>query len=424
MSRNFIHANIDYVNAGNSLTLQPAATTMACWVKQGGNGAPMARNDTGNSFYCEMFVSGTTMQAFVNCSGGGVAKTGVGVIPAGVWTHMAFTYDSTNGLNLYVNGVSVGTSAAQGTILQSSTASLYIGSEPSSLSGNAFTGNITDAAVWNSGLSSAQILSLANGSKRPLDLSSGLVGYWPLSGLSSPEPDKSGNNNNGTVTGTTPTSDHPSVWDRGARSLSASTDKIVASGTMTNSGVFSFAGWVNATASAGTVRCIWRDNAGAGATGAYIDSTNKLSALLNSVQRNTANAITLGIWYHFAFTGTIGSSVAWLLYVNGVLDTTTASINTPIAGGATTNFGNDGSSQVLKGVVSDLAFWNATLSSGQIAALAAGTRPINVGSPIGYWPLDSTTSPEQDLSGNGNTGTVTGTLPILGPPAVSRAMGS
>jgi hypothetical protein len=53
------------------------------------------------------------------------------------------------------------------------------------------TGSVAHAAVWNLALNSAQLSSLAAGSN-PLSLPDGLVGYWPIAGDESPEPDLSG----------------------------------------------------------------------------------------------------------------------------------------------------------------------------------------------------------------------------------------
>jgi hypothetical protein len=421
-SRSF-NGSSDYISLFSTINI-PTPLTFSCWIYQNASAtAGFIGGPTASGW--EFRVETTGKLTLLDNNAYGYASS-TGSISYTTWTHVALTYDGTN-LIYYISGSASGSFTDTHSFVNERITVIGTGY---GVSGDLWNGRLSDVAVWKTILNSSQIASLAAASVRPNALlPSSLVGYWPLNGSLSPEPDISGNltfGNNGTVTGTIATSDHPSPWDRGARSFSASTDKVNATGTMTNSGTFTFAGWVQAVTGAGTVRCLWRDNAGAGATGAYIDSTNKLSAFLNSVQRDCSTAISTGVWYHFAFTGTIASSVAWLLYVNGVLDTTTASINTPIAGGATTNFGNDGSSQVLNGLLSDAAFWNIALSSGQIAALAAGTRPgvIAPGNLVGWWPLDGTTNPEQDLSGNGNTGTVTGTLPILGPPAVSRAMGS
>jgi hypothetical protein len=74
--------------------------------------------------------------------------------------------------------------------------------------------------------------------------------------------------------------------------------------------------------------------------------------------------------------------------------------------------------QALQGNMADTALWNVVLSATEIAALAKGIRPPQVrpAALIGYWPLDGLQSPEPDLSGNRNNGTLTGTVNAFGPP--------
>jgi len=63
--------------------------------------------------------------------------------------------------------------------------------------------------------------------------------------------------------------------------------------------------------------------------------------------------------------------------------------------------------------------WNVALSAGNITSLVNGVRPPNVNSANlqGWWPLDGfLNTTENDLSGNANNGTITGTVvPNSGP---------
>ena len=61
---------------------------------------------------------------------------------------------------------------------------------------------ISDVAIWNTVLSSGQISTLAAGVRPGYVQVANLVGWWQLNGALSPEPDYSGNGNNGTLTGT------------------------------------------------------------------------------------------------------------------------------------------------------------------------------------------------------------------------------
>ena len=65
-----------------------------------------------------------------------------------------------------------------------------------------FNIHLADFAVWDVVLSAGEISALASGI-RPHTLDKQTILYLPLDGLASPEPDFSGGNNSGTVTGTT-----------------------------------------------------------------------------------------------------------------------------------------------------------------------------------------------------------------------------
>jgi hypothetical protein len=84
-----------------------------------------------------------------------------------------------------------------------------------------FNGMIAEACVWSVGLTDDEILMLANGAHpwaiHPLNI----VGYWPVWGTVSPEPDWSGANNHMTLVGAL-AADHPpkiSLWQQPRRVL-------------------------------------------------------------------------------------------------------------------------------------------------------------------------------------------------------------
>lgn len=65
-----------------------------------------------------------------------------------------------------------------------------------------FIGALADIAVWNCGLSGGEFSGLAGGMRPDQLRQDKLVGWWPLDGIQSTEPDLSGKGNNGTLTGT------------------------------------------------------------------------------------------------------------------------------------------------------------------------------------------------------------------------------
>jgi hypothetical protein len=70
------------------------------------------------------------------------------------WTHLAATYDATNGQSLYVNGVQVANAAASGNMI-TSIGSLRIGGN--SIFGEYFVGTIDEVRVYNRALSQTEI---------------------------------------------------------------------------------------------------------------------------------------------------------------------------------------------------------------------------------------------------------------------------
>jgi hypothetical protein len=70
------------------------------------------------------------------------------------------------------------------------------------------------------------------------------------------------------------------------------------------------------------------------------------------------------------------------------------------------------------GSLADGAQWNTNLSAAEITALSKGARPYTIrpANLLGWWPLDGLQSPEEELSGAKNNGTLTGTTAAFGPP--------
>jgi hypothetical protein len=127
-----------------------------------------------------------------------------------VWNHWVITYDSGAVGNIpliYLNGVSQSLtiqSTPTGTLPASNSDGYVIGNRGNDQLRN-WTGSIAEFAIWNGALlTQTEVSALAKGA-RPWTIRKGsLVGYWPLDGLASPEPDLSGNKGNGTVTGALP----------------------------------------------------------------------------------------------------------------------------------------------------------------------------------------------------------------------------
>jgi hypothetical protein len=150
----------------------------------------------------------------------------------------------------------------------------------------------------------------------------------------------------------------------------------------------------------------------------YVKSTGKLAVYYNGANAfydgTGTNTLTSGIWYHLS--AIFPNGVAPTGYVNGNLDGTGNAIFTQ-NGHSVTQSGTDATNW-FGGVLADVAIWPVALSQAELSALSKGARPNTIRPPslIGWWPLDGIQSPEPDLSGNVNNGTLTGTTFAAGPP--------
>jgi hypothetical protein len=150
-------------------------------------------------------------------------------ISLNAWTQVTITWNSSSGVhNIYFNGVnqSLGSLFTQSvTNLQASTSHLQFGYE-SAESVNGFPGRLAEVAIWNLDLTASEAAALAQGVIPYRIRPSALQGYWPLWGLTSPEPDLSGNDiptsaspSTGVLTGTSPANHAPiTPFTRKARS--------------------------------------------------------------------------------------------------------------------------------------------------------------------------------------------------------------
>jgi hypothetical protein len=200
MARKFT-GGTDHIGLGSSSVLgigQPI--TVAGWFFQDGSiggGLQNIFNKTlDNSHAYGLIQVANTIQ--FQLDGGNISSSPT-TYSNNVWNHAAGTLSGTNGV-IYLNGTSVGSNGSA-SFHNPTTGTAQI-------SGDAFngdrimTGNICDVAVWSAALTALEVAALANGA-RPYQIRPGsLIGYWPLDGLQSPEPDLSGNANNGTLTGT------------------------------------------------------------------------------------------------------------------------------------------------------------------------------------------------------------------------------
>lgn len=136
---------------------------------------------------------------------------------------------------------------------------------------------------------------------------------------------------------------------------------------------------------------------------------------------STPSTISTGAWHNIVFLASSSAGTV-LGYIDGSVGTNPGG-PTIVSKTDTYSFGYDpnNAGRILNGSLADIAFWNVDLTAAEATALANGARPsqIRPKSLAGWWPLTGLQSPEPDLSGSKNNGTVTGTTPAFGPPLMA-----
>jgi hypothetical protein len=182
------------VSGANTGLSGASALTMACWFNATSGvsafQAIMALGSSGGAngtiIYLDVFSGGIGYYNHTASLNGGAPK-------ANNWYHGALTWDGAN-VTVYLNAVAIGAPAALTQNLTNS--KLYIGSTPAA--GSFFTGLISDACLWNVGLSQAQVTALYQQAVLP----SGLIRrYLLIDGSGSAPVDSSTTVNTGTSTG-------------------------------------------------------------------------------------------------------------------------------------------------------------------------------------------------------------------------------
>lgn len=219
MARSF-NGSSDYIDCGTGVS-SPANLTVLCWVnttasadstykgivgrnQNAAGGYRLYAGASGNkfAFYADLVGHGTT----------GIDPFTMGsAISNGTWYCVGATVDSGSaGMTAYLNGSSAGTMPTSGG-LASASSNFIIGQDEQVAGARFLNGLVAEVAIWSVVLSTTDIARFANGERAYTINPAHLIGYWPLDGLSSPEPDISGNGNNGTLTGTSKASSDPPV---------------------------------------------------------------------------------------------------------------------------------------------------------------------------------------------------------------------
>jgi hypothetical protein len=216
-----------------------------------------------------------------------------------------------------------------------------------------------------------------------------------------------------------------------ARSFNGSTDKIVPANslTWTLGNAYSFSCWSFLNTSHNAFAQIWAATGSGRVVGMAVNPTTGigLNIYTEVSTHDSANNVapTTNSWIHATGVVTAGGTQTLGIYYNGTF-TSNSSMSFPQGTFTSTTFeigSNLAGNSFWTGKIADLALWfhgasGVPLTALEDAAITAGVRPSQIRPKdlVAYWPFDGLASPEPDLSGNKNNGTLTGTAQIFGPP--------
>lgn len=346
------------------------------------------------------------------------------------WHHFAAVKTGTTSMTLYIDGRQYQTDssiAATGTL--ANTDIFYVGIDGDA-SSNGFSGFLDQIKVYGSVRTTAEIQAdflretPARGTSASFGpdyswISNGLVGYWSLDETASPAVDYSGNEKNGTWTGT-PAAGTGKFGN--AINLNGST-QYVSMGDQSNHDIalpLSISVWINIDAlpsvaghdyeiiskygaapnrqwtfAIGTDDILYFWKSHDGTNGEYVDSLGY-----------TFTSSDVGVWKHFTIT--IDSRGIAMLFVNGANTDSGSVTNVTLYSGASTNLligARNNPANYFDGRIDEVRIYNRALSPSEAQSLynwAPG--------PVAWWKMDEVSGTRFDQSTNGNSLTESDTV--------------
>jgi hypothetical protein len=356
----------------------------------------------------------------------------------GQWNYIVATYNSaTDVKKIYVNGVEIASATGiTGTINTNPAGTSWIGTFGAGV-GYPFLGKIDETRIYNRALSADEVrrlYTMTNPRVGVIPLDDGLVGYWDFeTGRGDTVVyDRTPNRHNGTLTTMDPDTDWVDSKSGlgNALEFDGTSDHIVIPDSPDfdiGADGFSYSAWIKPTAYP------LSHNMFMGHHLPYFNvrSTGKLFMSMGaaSAQRSITGVTVLSTdtWYHAV--GTYDSDGYMRIYLNAEEE---------VIGGpwpTATNYSYDqyigrwtsSGSYWFSGSIDEVRMYNRALSAEEIKRLYNVTKPrVNTSkSPgslsdglVGHWTFDgndTASSITNDVSGNGNTGTLTsGPVPAIG----------
>lgn len=196
MPRQFLSSSSQYLINTSTGIVSAYPFTMACWSRANdvtGGGTfqnVMSMGDNGSVNQNEIvlgFTTGGGIRATI-AKGGTVGSATTTAATNGAWTHLCGVFTSATSRDAYRDG---GNKASNATNLAVPVVTQFAMSfRPVTGGANYLTGAIMEAGIWNVALDADEIVALSKGVCPKLIRPTALLGYWPLFGNDSPEPDR------------------------------------------------------------------------------------------------------------------------------------------------------------------------------------------------------------------------------------------
>jgi hypothetical protein len=435
--------------------------TLCAWINVDTSG-DMGIISIGN-VYMSIIVNGGYLEARCYNAGSVLTNTDAHAISTGTWYHVAGVFSGGN-VTLYKDGVATAAVACSNQNIAESSNYFQLGKGYTS--GYLWMdGEIANPMAFNAALSANNIKELYEDSKVIIptknDASGGFVsqtnlkGFWTFAeGAGDICYDGSGRGIHGTFqnmeaadwsTGQTGCPQLVEGYNRPITfNVDASSTDYVDTGDVYAADEMTLVAWVNMSvvpSAAASAYPMLFGKRGTDTQRSYFlafDAANKLyweikdAAAVYYVQKSTKTDWNANQWYHIAVNYVASTGIA-KMYIDGVEDAGTFSPAQPWSldpipdTSATCRIG--GGYYYFEGIINEAAIYNKALGATDMAALAAtdanggplppdlmtmsySTSSTSSSNVIGYWRNDNNVT-WTDLSGNGKTGTVTGSPPSL-----------
>ncbi len=207
----------DYVDCG-AINLSGSTLTLECWINPKNFDNPgegcinlIGTEDGSNAAFLRLGDGDTNMnkiQFVLQISGAQQKLWAITGLSANTWYHIAGVYDAASGMKIYINGILDSSNTQSGAFTSNST--YLIGSNTNGK--RAFDGQMDEVRVWNTARTEAEIK--ANMYKEIATPPTELKAYYKMNdGGGTSLADNSGNNNTGTILGSSWVESFPRTYN-------------------------------------------------------------------------------------------------------------------------------------------------------------------------------------------------------------------